>query len=71
MINDKSLIVDNRYNWLNILIKLIPLGGVFLIFCGAVSQISYYSLFNISIENYLSLNEYVALMFIDIYILDI
>lgn len=48
------------------LIKLIPLGSIFLILCGSIKLVVYYKLFNVSIVEYISIQEYLTLFIDDI-----
>lgn len=47
-----------------ILSKIIPIGGIYIILCSSIKLILFYKQFNISITDYLSIGEY-ATLFID------
>lgn len=46
------------------LIKLLPLGSVFILFCSSIRLVIYYKVFNISIVEYIGIQEFLTL-FID------
>ncbi|TYA69851.1 hypothetical protein [Seonamhaeicola marinus] len=46
--------------------KLIPVGGIFIILCSSIKLIIYYSMFNIKIIEYLTIQEYASLFMEDI-----
>jgi hypothetical protein len=46
------------------LIKLLPLGSVFILFCSSIRLVIYYKVFNISIVEYIGIHEFLT-VFID------
>ena len=44
--------------------KLLPIGTLFIMFCGSLKLVLYYGVFNISIADFLEIGEYVTL-FVD------
>ncbi len=51
-------------NKIELLSKLVPLGGIFIILCSSFKLVVFYDQFNISIADYLTIGEY-ATLFID------
>lgn len=48
------------------IVKLIPIGSVFIILCSSIKLIIYYSMFNVKIIEYLTIKEYASLFMEDI-----
>ncbi|MGG8496597.1 hypothetical protein ACQY1Q_09285 [Tenacibaculum sp. TC6] len=49
---------------IELLSKMVPIGGIFIILCSSIKLILFYSQFNISITDFLTIGEY-ATLFID------